>query len=97
MSWIVPENKLDDQQREFINNVDITSKNVWIKGFPGSGKSVLLAYTIKRIKLRNQNASLLVVVFTHSLIKMFKAAFNEMGIHADVVTFYDFMKVTFEL
>lgn len=49
MSWIIPENKLDDQQRDFVENVDINQRNVWIKGFPGSGKSVLLAYTIKTI------------------------------------------------
>lgn len=34
-NWIVPENKLDAQQRDFIDNVDINKKNVWIKGFPG--------------------------------------------------------------
>lgn len=94
MSWIIPENKLDAQQRDFIDNVDITRKNVWIKGFPGSGKSVLLAYTIRKIKTKNSMASVLVVVFTHSLIKMFKAAFSEMGYSVEVVTFYDFMKTT---
>lgn len=92
MSWIIPENKLDPQQRNFIDNVDINRKNVWIKGFPGSGKSVLLAHTIRKIKSKNSNARILVVVFTHSLIKMFDAAFHEMGCCVDVVTFYDFMK-----
>lgn len=92
MSWIVPENRLDDQQRDFIENVDITRKNVWIKGFPGSGKSVLLAHTIRKIKSSNSTASVLLVVFTHSLIKMFDAAFKEMGYSVDIVTFYDFMK-----
>lgn len=92
MAWIIPENKLDTQQRHFIDNVDIDSKNVWIKGFPGSGKSVLLAHTIRKIKSRNKNASILVVVFTHSLIKMFDAAFREMGYNIKVVTFFDFMK-----
>ena len=92
MSWIIPENKLDAQQRDFIDNVDITRKNVWIKGFPGSGKSVLLAHTIRKIKVKDSRASVLVVVFTHSLIKMFEAAFAEMGYRVEVVTFYDFMK-----
>ena len=92
MSWIIPENKLDEQQRDFIENVDIKQKNVWIKGFPGSGKSVLLAHTIRKIKTSDKSASILVVVFTHSLIKMFEAAFKEMGYSIDVVTIYDFMK-----
>ena len=92
MSWIIPENKLDAQQRDFIDNVDITRKNVWIKGFPGSGKSVLLAHTIRKIKVKDSRASVLVVVFTHSLIKMFEAAFAEMGYKVDVVTYFDFMR-----
>lgn len=92
MSWIIPENKLDAQQRDFIDNVDITRKNVWIKGFPGSGKSVLLAHTIRKIKAKDSRASVLVVVFTHSLIKMFEAAFAEMGCRVDIVTYFDFMR-----
>lgn len=92
MSWIIPENKLDEQQRDFVDNVDINQRNVWIKGFPGSGKSVLLAYTIKKIKRQSPSASIVVVVFTHSLITMFKAAFREMNVHVDVITYFDFMK-----
>lgn len=91
MAWLVSQDKLDEQQREFIDNVDINSKNVWIQGFPGSGKSVLLAYTIKKIKRNSPSASILVVVYTHSLIAMFKAAFREMGVSVNVVTMYDFM------
>ena len=48
MAWIIEENKLDAQQRDFLDNVDINRKNVWIKGFAGSGKSILLAYTAKK-------------------------------------------------
>ena len=92
MSWIIPENKLDAQQRDFIDNVNINQRNVWIKGFPGSGKSVLLAYTIKKIKRQSPGASVVVVVFTHSLIAMFKAAFRELGISVNVITYYDFMR-----
>lgn len=92
MPWIVPINKLDKQQSDFIEHVDIDRKNVWIKGFPGSGKSVLLAHTIRKIKSEKRGATILVVVFTHSLIKMFEEAFREMGYTVKVVTFYDFMK-----
>lgn len=91
MAWLVPENMLDDQQRDFVENVDINQRNVWIRGFPGSGKSVLLAYTMKRIKRKDPNAKVAVVVFTHSLIAMFKAAFAEMGVSANIMTYYEFM------
>ena len=88
MPWWIPENKLDPGQKEFLTK-DVNSKNYWIKGFPGSGKSVLLAHTIKRIRTRKPDADIAVVVFTHSLIKMFKAAFAEMGQYADIMTYYD--------
>lgn len=91
MAWLPTENKLDDQQRDFIENVDIDQRNIWIKGFPGSGKSVLLAYTMKKIKSKDPNAKVAVVVFTHSLIAMFKAAFSEMGVSANIMTYYTFM------
>lgn len=91
MPWIVPEHKLDPQQREFINKQDFSRENIWIKGFPGSGKSVLLAYTLKQIKSSHKAASVVVVVFTRALVQMFNEAFNEMGIDVDVKTFYEFM------
>lgn len=91
MSWIVPENKLDEQQRNFIENFDLESKNVWIKGFPGSGKSVLLAYVIKKIKNEHPRAKVVVIVYTHSLIKMFRAALAEMGISVNVITYFSFL------
>lgn len=91
MGWIVPENKLDEQQRHFIENVNLEQKNVWIKGFPGSGKSVLLAYSLKKIKRDHPDAKVVVVVFTQSLIKMFQTAFAEMGVVAKIITFYSFM------
>ena len=92
MAWIIPENKLDAQQRDFLDNVDITRKNVWIKGFAGSGKSVLLAYTAKKILSRNSSSSVVLVVFTQSLVEMFKAAFQELGLRIEIDTYFGFMK-----
>lgn len=91
MAWIIPEHMLDPQQREFIERQDYNRGNIWIKGFPGSGKSVLLAYTLKQIKSRNAHASVVVVVFTRALVQMFNEAFSEMNINVEVKTFYEFM------
>ena len=92
MAWLVPENKLDAQQRLFLDSEAIFKQNVWIKGFAGSGKSILILYSVKKILARNPEAKLLLVVFTHSLIKMFMAAFEEMGLNVQVETYYAFMK-----
>lgn len=49
---------------------------------------------MKRIKRKDPNAKVAVVVFTHSLIAMFKAAFAEMGVSANIMTYYEFMDGT---
>ena len=91
MAWIVPENKLDAQQREFLDNVDINRSNVWIKGFAGSGKSILLAYTVKKVCKKFPSASIVLIVFTQSLVEMFKAALKEENLNIPVETYYKFM------
>ena len=90
MGWFIPENKLDPQQNGFLERKNIDTGNYWIKGFPGSGKSVLLAYSLKKIRAKNPNASIAVVVFTHSLIAMYKAALVEGGQYADIMTYHEY-------
>lgn len=92
MAWIIEENKLDAQQRDFLDNVDINRKNVWIKGFAGSGKSILLAYTAKKVRAKSPSASILLIVFTQSLVEMFKSAFREIGLNVTVETYFRFMR-----
>ena len=99
MAWNIPENKLDNEQREFLKQmeeflkqVNKNRKKVWIKGFPGSGKSVLLVYAAKKIRSKLSNASILLVVYTQSLVKMFKSAFKEIELDVTVKTYYEFIK-----
>ena len=92
MSWFVPYQKLDAQQKDFVDNRNVDARNVWIKGFPGSGKSTLLAHTIIKIRDKNPQASIAVVVFTRSLITMFEAGLGENGVRVPIMNFYDFMK-----
>lgn len=93
MAWLPPENELDIEQRDFLDNADISKKNFWIKGFAGSGKSVLLAYLAKKIKSFPSSSNVLLIGFTQSLVEMFKAAFRDemelKNVHVD--TYYGFM------
>lgn len=91
MAWIVEENKLDTQQRYFLDNININRKNIWIKGFAGSGKSVLLAYVAKKVLKKSEHAKIVFIVFTNSLVEMFISAFKELGLNIDVETYYSFM------
>lgn len=98
---IPPINKLDPQQQAFLNKISTFVdnsgsyfRNQWIKGFAGSGKSVLLAYAAKTILAKKPSSNILFVVFTRSLVEMFKADFKELGLAAnvDIETYYEFMK-----
>lgn len=98
---IPPINKLDPQQQAFldkvstfVDNSSLSFRNQWIQGFAGSGKSVLLVYSAKTILAKKPNSRILVVVFTQSLVEMFKADFREIGLVNKVTidTFYGFMK-----
>lgn len=91
---MIREDKLDPDQRQFINVEAPKNGNVWIKGFAGSGKSVLLVHALKEILKGNSSARVCVVVFTHSLIDLFRTGMAEVGISSSVpvITYYDFEK-----
>lgn len=92
-NWMVPYTKLDNQQRDFVDNHKYSS-NTWISGFPGSGKSVLLAHSIRSIQAENANARIALVVFTRSLIDMFRRGLAEVGVRSgvEIMTMYEFHK-----
>ena len=69
MAWLVPENKLDAQQRLFLDSEAIFKQNVWIKGFAGSGKSILILYSVKKILARNPEAKLLLHPRAHQYVQ----------------------------
>jgi superfamily I DNA/RNA helicase len=92
--WMIREDQLDPDQRDFINLESRKAGNLWIQGFAGSGKSVLLVHSLKRILQENPNASVVVVVFTHSLIEMFKAGIAELNLpkEVEVITYFELDK-----
>lgn len=93
MKWLPGENDLVKEQSDFRKMVWTESGNVYISGFPGSGKSVCLLYAAKTIRDKDPNASILFVEFTHSLIKMIEAALAELRLtNIQVVTYADFEK-----
>ena len=95
MSWMIKASQLDEEQNQFIFEKARSKDNIWIKGFAGSGKSVLLVHTIVDKIHENPNVSICVVVFTHSLIQMFSAGMKELGIpekNVYLTTYHNFLK-----
>ena len=65
MSWMISYPDLDEDQKDFVDNQVNKDGNIWVQGFAGSGKSVLLIHAL-RVKLRDTlGAKCCIVVFTH--------------------------------
>lgn len=90
---MIREDQLDPDQKEFINVESQKTGNIWVKGFAGSGKSVLLIHSLKNALKQDPNAKIAVVVYTQSLIDMFKTGMNELKIPSTipVMTYYEFV------
>lgn len=93
MSWMIQSHRLDKDQENFINNKINQDGNVWVKGFAGSGKSVLLIHALKKVIKNNPNSKVLIVVYTHALIDLFKTGLKELEMSASipVITYYNFV------
>ena len=89
--WFVPEDRLNPDQQRFLDTVDINRQNVWIKGFAGSGKSILLVHVARKILATKPNAKVVLVVYTQSLVEMFKTALRELEMKIPVMTYFTFM------
>lgn len=93
MAWMIKYDKLDDDQKDFVDNEIKNKGNIWIKGFAGSGKSIMLIHALRKKIQSSPNAKVCVVVYTHSLIDMFKTGMAELGMPAiDVMTYHQFKK-----
>lgn len=94
MGWMVRYDKLDDDQKNFVDNEINNKGNIWIKGFAGSGKSVMLIHALRKKIKSNPDSKVCIVVYTHSLIDMFKSGMNELGMSRSVpvMTYHQFRK-----
>ena len=71
MPWMPPQHEISDPQWIIINKCAALSGQChWIKGFAGSGKSVLLMCMVERILLQEPDAKVCVAAYTHALKDM---------------------------
>jgi superfamily I DNA/RNA helicase len=79
MPWVPDLNLLDSDQRDFVDG-PLLKQNVFIKGFAGTGKSVLLVAKLHAIYEINPEAICCVVSFAHSLLEAFRLGLKEIGL-----------------
>lgn len=93
MAWMIKYDKLDDDQKDFVDKEINNKGNIWIKGFAGSGKSVMLIHALRKKLDSNPYSKVCIVVYTHSLIDMFKTGMAELGMPSvPVMTYFQFKK-----
>lgn len=90
---MVDSTKLDPDQRNFLQRMRQGQlKNAWIRGFAGSGKSVLLVHALIEQLDLNKGKSACVVLYTHSLIELFRSGIPDALGQVPVVTYHQFVK-----
>ncbi len=93
MAWMIKYDKLDDDQKDFVDKEINNRGNIWIKGFAGSGKSVMLIHALRKKLNSNPRLRVCIIVYTHSLIDMFRTGMAELGMRSvPVMTYHQFRK-----
>lgn len=87
---MVPEHKLDSEQRAVLDALLKGKKSNWIKGFAGSGKSVILMHSLRETLIREPRARSCVVAFTHALKDMLATGLPTNARHLPVMTYHEF-------
>lgn len=88
MSWIIPPNKMN---REMIESVScIPKQNLCITGFSRTGKRIAICHLLCKIILSEADASCIMLVRNKLNADLYQSAFNELGFHCDVKTYFWF-------
>ena len=71
MKWMVGEASLDEVQLEAVDEiVENIDGNHWVKGFPGTGKTIVLATVINRLVASRSRLDIAFATYTHALKHM---------------------------
>ncbi len=93
MSWMIPDHKLDPDQRHVIDLATKASRPMFIQGPAGSGKSISLVKVLSNTLSANSNLNVCMVLFTHSLIDMMRAGIPTVLLEkVSIFTAHDFFR-----
>ena len=81
MKWMVPINSLDAVQMRVIDQiVENPEKNHWVKGFAGSGKTIVLTHVLQRLASERPTPKICFATFTHALKDMVETGLPQSAI-----------------
>jgi superfamily I DNA/RNA helicase len=89
MKWMVEINDLDAVQARAIENIlDNQQQNHWVKGFAGSGKTIVLTHVLKRLAASKPPVKVCFATFTHALKDLIESGLTESEVKKiDISTF----------
>ena len=68
MDWMINYDSLDDLQRQAVEEISYSQDRIaWIRGYAGSGKTIILLHIIKRFLIDNPHGTVCFVTFTNAL------------------------------
>ena len=77
MKWMLGWDKLSNQQRQVISDIEISSARcIWVNGFSGSGKTFILIFLIKRF-LKFFDGTACFITFTNALRDLVEEVFTK--------------------
>jgi superfamily I DNA/RNA helicase len=78
MKWMVSVNDLDAVQARAIENIlDNQDENHWVKGFAGSGKTIVLTHVLERLATAKPPVKVCFATFTHALKDLVESGLSE--------------------
>jgi len=77
--FLIPYTKLTEEQKSIIRKISREPSNLFVKGPPGSGKTLISLYTILNM-VQNQVTKPLILIYNHSLYGYLNSSFKELGL-----------------
>lgn len=78
MKWMVSVNDLDAVQARAIENIlDNRDENHWVKGFAGSGKTIVLTHVLERLAHTKPPVKVCFATYTHALKDLVESGLTE--------------------
>lgn len=78
MKWMVSINDLDAVQARAIESImDNQQQNHWVKGFAGSGKTIVLTHVLERLATANPPLRVCFATFTHALKDLVESGLSD--------------------
>lgn len=107
MKWMVPFNQLDAVQSAAVDDIDSSLASAfatgsqrsgrqpqvhWVKGFAGSGKTIVLTHVAERLAAKQQRRKIGFATYTHALKDLVQSGLSEQAVNRIKMTTLDALK-----